>query len=100
MIDRIKGLHVPTCSFSAVSDKPSAKPTSHPSSPLHTFSSPRSSPFLTHNGPNCYVKPSAKSNRKIIRNALCHVCLAGDVNLSAKKLAISVCCIACTIVTY
>ena len=49
-----------------------------------------SSPFILHNGPECYVKPSAKSNRKIIRNALCHVCLAGDVNASTKLLALKV----------
>jgi hypothetical protein len=48
-------------------------------------------PFISHNGPMCYVKPFAKSNRKLIRNAICHVCLAGDVDLPAKKLALSVC---------
>ena len=60
------------------------------SSNTHTpFSEP--TPFITHTGPNCYVKPSAKSNCN--RNALCHVCLAGDVNVPAKQRALSVCCI-------
>ena len=49
------------------------------------------SPFIVHDGPECYVRPSAKSNRKLIRNALCHVCLAGEVNFSAKELALKVC---------
>lgn len=46
--------------------------------------------LLGHNGPNCYVKPPAKSNKKLIRNALCSVCLAGNVNLSAKQRALAV----------
>ena len=46
--------------------------------------------FLGHNGPECYVKPAGKSNRKLIRNALCYVCLAGDVNLTAKQRALAV----------
>ena len=46
--------------------------------------------FLTHNGPECYVRPQAKSNRKIISNAICHVCLAGEVNMSLKQRALAV----------
>ena len=38
-----------------------------------------------YSGPECYVKPKAKSNLKIIRNAICAVCLAGEVNLSMKQ---------------
>lgn len=48
------------------------------------------SSFIMHNGPDCYVKPSSKSNRQLIRNAICHVCLAGDVNLSTKQQALRV----------
>lgn len=46
--------------------------------------------FLTHNGPECYIKPQTKSNRRIIRNALCHVCLAGEVNMTVKQRALAV----------
>lgn len=38
-----------------------------------------------YSGPECYVKPKAKSNLKIVRNAICAVCLAGEVNLSMKQ---------------
>lgn len=45
-----------------------------------------------YSGPQCYVKPKAKSNVKIVRNAICAVCLAGEVNMSLKQktLAVSV----------
>ena len=46
---------------------------------------------LSHNGPERNLKPAAKSNRKLIKNALCHVCLAGEVNLATKHNALSVC---------
>jgi hypothetical protein len=52
-------------------------------------SSEQPSSFITHNGPECYVKPPAKSNRQLIKNAICHVCLAGDVNLSSKQRALT-----------
>ena len=39
----------------------------------------------SYNGPGCYIKPKAKSNLQIIRNAICTVCLAGDVNMSLKQ---------------
>ena len=38
-----------------------------------------------YNGPDCYVQPKGKSNLKIIKNAVCSVCLAGDVNLTLKQ---------------
>lgn len=60
-------------------------------SPVPSFhGSPQPSPFIIHNGPDCYVKPTAKSNRKLIRNALSHVCLAGDVNLPVQQRALTV----------
>ncbi|XP_064597596.1 LOW QUALITY PROTEIN: calmodulin-regulated spectrin-associated protein 1-like [Liolophura sinensis] len=36
-------------------------------------------------GPKLYVKPSQKSNRHIIVNAISHVCLAGTVNTDIKN---------------
>lgn len=36
-------------------------------------------------GPKLFVKPSAKSNRSIIMNAVSHCCLAGDVNSDKKQ---------------
>lgn len=42
-------------------------------------------PVVLYNGPECYVKPKAKSNLQIIRNAICAVCLAGVVNMSLKQ---------------
>lgn len=48
--------------------------------------------FISHmySGPDCYIKPKGKSNLKIIRNAICSVCLAGEVNtpLKLKTLAV------------
>ena len=35
-------------------------------------------------GPKLYVKPSQKSNRSIIVNAISHCCLAGVVNRAVK----------------
>ena len=49
-----------------------------------------SSKLTEYKGPECYVKPQTKSNKKIIKNALCYVCLAGEVNLSLKQRAIAV----------
>ena len=46
--------------------------------------------FLTHDGPECYVKPLAKSNKRLVRNALCHVCLAGEANMTVKQRALAV----------
>ena len=42
-------------------------------------------------GPQCYVKPSGKSNRKIIVNAISHVCLSGTVNQDQKEKCLQVC---------
>lgn len=45
---------------------------------------------LPHNGPNLYVPPPVKSNKKLIKNAISYVCLAGDANLPVKQQALSV----------
>lgn len=50
----------------------------------------RQSDYLSHNGPGCYVRPQAKSNKKLIKNALCYVCLAGQANLPLKQRALAV----------
>ena len=42
-------------------------------------------------GPQCYVKPSGKSNRKIIVNAISYVCLSGTVNQDQKEKCLQVC---------
>ena len=39
-------------------------------------------------GPKLFVKPSTKSNRHIINNAIRHCCLAGIVNNDVKKRVI------------
>ena len=64
-------------------------PGNHPS-PSDLQQRAMAADFLSHNGPECYVKPQAKSNRRIIRNALCHVCLAGEVNMTVKQRALAV----------
>jgi len=46
--------------------------------------------FLSHDGPECYIKPQAKSNKRLIKNALCHVCLAGEANMTVKQRALAV----------
>ncbi|KAL4218145.1 hypothetical protein ACF0H5_022881 [Mactra antiquata] len=38
-----------------------------------------------YSGPKLFVKPSAKSNRHIIINAISHCCLAGSVNTEQKN---------------
>ena len=68
-------------------------PCSATTSPARTTSeasTSRQSDYLIHNGPECYIKPQIKSNKKIIKNALCHVCLAGEVNLTIKQRALEV----------
>jgi len=42
-------------------------------------------------GPQCYVQPSIKSNKRIISNAISHICLAGAVNTDARQKVIQVC---------
>ena len=37
-----------------------------------------------------YIQPKLKSNVKIIRNAICSVCLAGEVNMSLKHKTLDV----------
>ncbi|XP_055871153.1 uncharacterized protein LOC106051513 isoform X1 [Biomphalaria glabrata] len=44
-----------------------------------------SNPGSDYAGPKLFVKPSAKSNRHIIINALSHCCLAGSVNTEMKN---------------
>lgn len=46
--------------------------------------------FLFFSGPKLYVKPSQKSNRHIIVNAISHVCLAGTVNTDIKNKVLEV----------
>ena len=46
--------------------------------------------ILSTSGPQCYVQPQLKSNKKLIKNALCHACLAGEVNVSIKQRALTV----------
>ena len=41
-------------------------------------------------GPKLFVKPSAKSNRHIIMNAISHCCLAGTVNTEVKNKVLEV----------
>ena len=36
------------------------------------------------------LKPHLKSNTRLIKNALCHICLAGDANIISKKKALNV----------
>ncbi|GFO41529.1 calmodulin-regulated spectrin-associated protein 1 [Plakobranchus ocellatus] len=48
-------------------------------------SNPGSNPGSDFSGPKLYVKPSAKSNRHIIVNAISHCCLAGSVNTDMKN---------------
>ena len=47
-------------------------------------------PSCNHVGPECYVRPPVKTNKKLIRNALCYVCLAGEANISTKQRALAV----------
>ena len=61
-------------------------PEAPPSNPL----SDKPSEFLSHNGPGLYVPPPAKSNKKLIKNAISYVCLAGDANLTLKQRALAV----------
>ena len=58
---------------------------------LSSHSSGSAHPRLTtYRGPECYVRPQTKSNRKIIKNAICYVCLAGEANLSIRQRALAV----------
>ena len=41
-------------------------------------------------GPKLFVKPSSKSNRHIIANAISHCCLAGTVNTDVKNKVLDV----------
>jgi hypothetical protein len=41
-------------------------------------------------GPKLFVKPSSKSNRHIIANAISHCCLAGTVNNNVKNRVLEV----------
>ncbi|VDI76016.1 calmodulin-regulated spectrin-associated protein [Mytilus galloprovincialis] len=43
-----------------------------------------------YSGPKLYVKPSTKSNKSIINNAISHCCLAGSVNTTMKNTVLEV----------
>ncbi|XP_065652239.1 repetitive organellar protein isoform X4 [Hydra vulgaris] len=77
----------------SVSNNPALRPNNYPNteSLLNTCSSPTcdsistaQSAFSEYNGPINYQKPSGKSNKKIIQNAIMHCCLCGEVNKEAK----------------
>ncbi|XP_047144827.1 uncharacterized protein LOC100208928 isoform X1 [Hydra vulgaris] len=77
----------------SVSNNPAFRPNNYPNteSLLNTCSSPTcdsistaQSAFSEYNGPINYQKPSGKSNKKIIQNAIMHCCLCGEVNKEAK----------------
>ena len=48
------------------------------------------SKYTEYNGPSAYQKPSGKSNRKIMQNAIAHCCLSGGVNRDAKSKCLEV----------
>ncbi len=50
----------------------------------------RSTSYLEYSGPNCYTKPKTKTNLQIVRNAICSVCLAGEVNNPIKESIVKV----------
>ena len=45
---------------------------------------------VSYLGPKLYVKPSSKSNRHIMQNAIGHCCLAGIVNNDIKNKVLDV----------
>ena len=47
--------------------------------------------MLVSLGVQSYVKPSGKTNRKLIINAVTHVCLPGVVNKETKEKCLQVC---------
>lgn len=61
--------------------------------PTTTTGTSASSRLTEYKGPDCYIKPQTKTNKNLIKNALRHVCLAGEANLSLKQraLAVSIC---------
>lgn len=46
--------------------------------------------FCDYTGPTAYQKPTGKSNRKIIQNAISHCCLSGGVNKDAQQKCLQV----------
>ena len=48
------------------------------------------SKYSEYTGPSAYQKPSGKSNRKIIQNAITYCCLSGGVNRDAKDKCLEV----------
>ena len=46
--------------------------------------------FAEYNGPSAYQKPTGKSNRRIMQNAISHCCLSGGVNRDAKEKCLQV----------
>ncbi|XP_065063681.1 uncharacterized protein LOC135690133 [Rhopilema esculentum] len=51
---------------------------------------PQQSSFAEYKGPPVYVKPTGKSNRQIIVNAISYCCLSGEVNKEAKEKSLQV----------
>lgn len=54
----------------------SPAPGTHPDEP---------SRYAEYKGPEAYKKPTCRSNRKLMENAIMHYCLCGEVNKDAKK---------------
>eukprot|EP00794_Sanderia_malayensis_P011804 gene11804-13027_t len=52
--------------------------------------SPTQWTLTEYRGPPVYVKPSGKSNRQIMFNAITHCCLSGEVNKEAKEKSLQV----------
>ena len=50
------------------------------------------------------LQPHLRSNIKLVKNALCHICLAGDANIISKKKALNVrnksCCFSFSLPTF
>lgn len=62
----------------------------HPSTNSSNKEPDESSRYTEYSGPEAYKKPSGKSNRKIIQNAIIHCCLCGEVNKESKKKCLDV----------
>ncbi|XP_065911733.1 calmodulin-regulated spectrin-associated protein 1-B-like isoform X2 [Dysidea avara] len=60
------------------------------SSTIPTIATTSQPVAVPYSGPQCYVQPSIKSNKKIISNAISHICLAGAVNTDARQKVIQI----------
>ena len=72
------------------SPRPLTIPQSTPATNLPTTPSDEASRYAEYTGPDTYKKPSGKSNRKIMQNAIMHCCLCGEVNKEAKRKCLEV----------